>query len=68
MQMWGLKLQAGLESGKALAAKLVIAREMLSQAHMCMHARKCAQRESLFFIIVGLQQDVNKSSHLTSSV
>lgn len=35
MQMWGLKLQARLESVKALAAKLVIPREMHSQACVC---------------------------------
>lgn len=35
MQMWGLKLQARLESGEALAAKLVIPRETHSQAHVC---------------------------------
>lgn len=40
MQMWGLKLQARLESREALAAKLVIPREMLLQAHVCTHTHK----------------------------
>lgn len=33
MQMWGLKLQARLQSGEAFAAKLVIPREMHLRAN-----------------------------------
>lgn len=52
MQMWGLKLQARLESGEALAAKLVNPWEMHSQAYVCTHTYKWAQNETQFFCVL----------------
>lgn len=60
MQMWGLKLQARLESGEALAAKLVISRE----THRRAHARKCAQTRHLVFILTGVSHIVMEN-HLS---
>lgn len=53
MQMWGLKLQARLESREALAAKLVIPREMLLQAHVCTHTHKQLSLRPNFLLLVS---------------
>lgn len=50
MQMWGLKLKARLGSRAVLAAKLVISRKMLLQAHMCLHTKKQLQIRPNFFV------------------
>lgn len=50
MQMWGLKLQARLESREALAAKLVIPGEMLLHAHVCTRPHKQIQLRPDFFV------------------
>lgn len=52
MQMWGLKLQARLESREALAAKLVIPREMLLQARVHAHSQTALTKTQFF--VAGL--------------
>lgn len=53
MQMWGLKLQARLESREAHAAKLVIPREMLLQAYVCTRTHKQLKLKPNFLLLVS---------------
>lgn len=71
MQMWGLKLKARLGSRAVLAAKLVISRKMLLQAHMCLHTKKQLQIRPNFLFLASdrIETEITLTKcHISSDV